>query len=93
MLHIVKHYRLIIELAPFCCKTDAVLLMEDAVYGAVQNHVELSSLLEEIGRVFLLQEDVIARGLKLKEPSFFQLVNFDGFVSLTEEHNSSMTWE
>ena len=74
---------------------DAVLLIEDAVIGAVvgsQSATLLTSALTTKA-VYVLGEDLTARGI---EPSRLvqglQVVDYSGFVDLTVQHDKNQSW-
>lgn len=91
MLHIVKHYYSLSEAFASAADGDDLLLVEDAVYAALHKHKANSALLVSPIPVYCLKGDVDARGLTLEPNS--NLVDFFGFVTLTEKHSSSITWE
>lgn len=79
------------------CKPDAsVLLIEDAVVGAVQNTSVSKQILDAIKsgvRIYALSEDLEARGLtasRLIEQ--VDIVNYDGFVNLAAENARVQSW-
>ncbi len=73
----------------------AILLIEDAVYGAVGG----SEIAEEIGKrmkdvtVYALGPDLAARGIE-KTPLIkgVKIVDYEGFVDLVTEHEASHSW-
>lgn len=81
----------------FASAGDAILLIENAVYAAVDNP-ESSRLLDqsrqgctENPRLFALQEDCHARALYTLAPEF-KTVDYAGFVALVCEHDNSISW-
>lgn len=91
MLHIVKHYRSLSDAIATALEGDDLLLVEDAVYAALNEHKANIELAATSKPVYCLIADVDARGLTL-DPSNL-MVDFSGFVALTEKHSSSITWE
>lgn len=89
MLHIVKDiYKL--ELVKSVARTgDAILLTENAVYGVLQ---EISCWSESHIELYVLEEDLQARGLCISVAEEVATVDFPGFVGLTERHAKSVTW-
>lgn len=96
MLHIIKHHRSLAEALLYSTESDDILLLEDAVYAALPEH-KSHALIADKRNVFCLSEDVVARGLTLsKEATSFNevtLVDFTGFVYLTEKQAQSFTWD
>ncbi len=90
MLHIVKHYRSLAEALSYASADDTILLTEDAVYAAIAGHKSHSEL-TGIQLIYCLSADVDARGVQVADN--IELVDFEGFVELTELHASSLTWD
>jgi len=67
---------------------DPILLYEDGVYAAVEG----GRLVEQMGAalarhpIYALEADLEARGIK-RVIEGIQVINYDGFVGLVEEHN------
>lgn len=74
-----------------CSNQDAVLLMEDGVYAALQTS-ELHSLTIQGLKVYVLSCDAEARAISQKISSSFQLINYEKFVQLTITHNCVQSW-
>lgn len=71
-------------------ESDRLLLIEDAVVGALASQVPHFQEVE--GRLFALREDLSARGLDgLCDPSVM-VIDVDGFVALTEEADKTVSW-
>jgi tRNA 2-thiouridine synthesizing protein B len=93
MLHIIKRQQAIAAaLKQFESNTDAILLIEDAVYLANPNH-HSHSLISAFNRVFVLAPDLRARGLSQLVSDNLTQVEYLGFVELTESHSASLTWD
>ena len=73
----------------------AVLLIEDGVYAALEGTKvasEISGKMKDIS-FYVLGEDVAARGLSDKPLiDGIKTVNYEGFVDLVAEHDSSTAW-
>lgn len=71
----------------------AILLIEDAVY-ALFNYPKLCQQQEKLSRlkVYALREDALARGAAELDVDSITLVDYDGFVELTEKFPSSLSW-
>lgn len=72
-------------------KEDRLLLIEDGVYGAMTPLVE-QLLIEASGRLFVLREDLVSRGLTERCDERVMQVDMDGFVTLTEEAERTVSW-
>lgn len=90
MLHIVKHYSELAEVLRYLSESDAVILLEDAVYAALPEH-KAHLLYKQARCIYCLLADVSARGLGNYITN--HMVDYDGFVALTEEHATCITWE
>ena len=76
----------------FICPGDEILLLEDAVIVALSENIYFD-LIKNIGvKIYLLEADIIARGLQGKCNKYFHLVDYKGFVLLTEQHAQHMKW-
>jgi tRNA 2-thiouridine synthesizing protein B len=75
-------------------KGSAVLLIEDAVYGATRGNAAEGQLKQAIGRVdvYALAPDVEARGMKDRMIEGVKLVDYSGFVDLVTQHKTSQSW-
>jgi tRNA 2-thiouridine synthesizing protein B len=69
---------------------DVLLLIEDGVQGALPQLVRYYAEIE--GRLFALREDLEARGLLGRCAESVQVVDVDGFVTLTEEAERTVSW-
>lgn len=68
---------------------DKILLIQDAVY-ACQNQ-NITNALAEFDGVYILDEDLKARGLKVKN-SLYKPVNYTEFVALTLSCQRVISW-
>ncbi|PMH46311.1 hypothetical protein BCU68_02730 [Vibrio sp. 10N.286.49.B3] len=93
MLHIVKNSHQLFQLNSYLLPSDGILLVEDAVYLANDKHVAHESLEKITNQIFILEDDLRARGLMSVNLSPFHLVDFEGFVDLTIQHPQAMTWD
>lgn len=72
---------------------NAILLIEDAIYALLileqlfSKHQKLSQL-----EIYALAEDVTARGASQWCTEQIRLVDYQGFVALTEHYPSSLSW-
>ncbi len=89
MLHIIKDPNHLDDVLSLLQEEDKVLLTEDSVQLLLQPK-RLSLLKREA--CFVLQEDALARGITKGRECAYQWVDFDGFVKLTVECSSSITW-
>jgi len=69
--------------------TDTLLLIQDAVYAMVKGDL-VDSLFEQ-GPIYVLNEDVQARGLKI-ENNLFHGISYPEFVALTLECKQVISW-
>jgi len=71
---------------------DDVLLIQDGVLAALQGSQPLASLLNAPISLYVLQEDVSARGLSAQISSSVTTVSYTDFVALTVKNPQQMTW-
>lgn len=67
-------------------RDDAVLFIEDAVYAAQKFRKELKA------HIYTLEEDCIARAIIEKIDRSCAVIDYSGFVELTEIHKNIISW-
>lgn len=78
-----------------CTQADGILLLEDGVFGAIANAPcasKLTDLIRQGTKVYALEDDVKARGLKEKLLPEILLTNYTSFVQLSIEHRCVQSW-
>lgn len=78
-----------------CANDDALLLMEDGVFGGISSSPDATALLGLINRgihIYALSGDVNARGIRKKLCEQIKIIDYDDFVELTLEHNCVQSW-
>lgn len=73
----------------------AILLIEDAVYGALKGTVFESKVLDakEKCKMYVLEPDIKARGMdREKVIEGIAMVDYGGFVDLTTSHDKVSAW-
>lgn len=73
-------------------KNDAVLLLGDGVYAALANTAPLDELLQTEAEIYLLKPDATAAGILDLVDNTVNIVDFDAFVTLTEDHPRQQAW-
>ena len=91
MLHIIKTPNALQELCTIYQNGDQVLLIEDSVYAANAHH-PMFTILKSMD-VLALEADTQARGVFNRISPSITMVDYVGFVNLTAQHTSSLTWE
>jgi len=71
---------------------DDVLLLQDGVLAALKGCKALESLRLAPISLYVLQDDVVARGLSAQISSDAAAVSYTDFVALTVKHPQQMTW-
>ncbi|MEZ5479809.1 MAG: sulfurtransferase complex subunit TusB [Thiolinea sp.] len=74
---------------------DAVLLIEDAVVGAIDGSSFAGSIKTALAdkSVYVLGADLAARGMKQDRViEGIQVVDYAGFVDLTADHDKTQSW-
>lgn len=95
MLHILHHSPYQFDFNAFMrnvCSGDAVLLTQDAVIAALENTDYCRKLMALGSPIFVLQSDLLARGLAERVSSEVVSIDYAGFVDLTAENSQSITW-
>jgi len=78
-----------------CGNKDGLLLLEDGVFGALNSSPcakELSTLINSGVKVYVLSNDVNARGLQEKLRNDVLTTDYNGFVQLSIEYNCVQSW-
>jgi len=72
----------------------AVLLMEDAVYGATTGTTASDMVKDAMSNltIYALQPDVEARGMAGKVIEGIKLVGYGEFVDLVTQHDTTQSW-
>ena len=76
-------------------KGSSVLLFEDGVIGAMQNTKFSEKVTQAMKNLsfYVLSPDIKARGLNdNKVIDGIKVIDYDGFVDLTTEHNTVQSW-
>ncbi len=73
---------------------NALLLIEDGIYAATVGSVAEARVRQACAtlKVYVLQPDMDARGVTGKLIDGVTLVDYNGFVDLTLEYNTSHSW-
>lgn len=71
---------------------DDVLLLQDGVLAALEGSSALEMLLNIPISVYVLKEDLEARGLIGQNSIRTSVVSYTDFVTLTVKHSQQMTW-
>ena len=78
----------------FARKGAAVLLIEDAVYGAARGGAVEAQVKQALGRAegYARAPDLEARGMRNRLIEGVKLVDYGGFVDLVARHKTSQSW-
>ncbi|MEQ0583930.1 sulfurtransferase complex subunit TusB [Pantoea dispersa] len=71
---------------------DDVLLLQDGVTAALAGSQMLQQLLASPATLWVLEEDVMARGLTAQISTNVSRLNYTGFVTLTTKHPQQVAW-
>ncbi|MFV0449519.1 MAG: sulfurtransferase complex subunit TusB [Vibrio sp.] len=91
MLHIVKSLEKLKLVSRYLQPTDTLLLVENAIYAS-SPQAGYDAHIVRAGQVFVLQEDLQARGWSEKVAPNMQIINRFEFVELTINHSKSISW-
>lgn len=91
MLHIVKHPQQLVLLERYLQPSDAIMLIESAVYASSEQAANFARLYFD-GPVYVLEEDLLARGWLSRCAKSMQVVNMEGWVDLTVMYEKSISW-
>ncbi|WP_338560297.1 sulfurtransferase complex subunit TusB [Erwinia sp. E_sp_B04_7] len=71
---------------------DDLLLLQDGVLAALEGSRALEILLKAPISLYVLQEDIVARGLSAQISTSATRVSYTDFVALTVKNPQQMTW-
>ncbi|CAL4043598.1 Protein TusB [Buchnera aphidicola (Takecallis arundicolens)] len=71
---------------------DSLITLQDGVLISLSDNFFLDKLIKQSKNLFVLEEDVLARGVSHYISSHFTLINYAKFVNLTEQHAKCMNW-
>ena len=83
---------LLSDCLPYLQNDDEIILMEDGVYGALCKTTACKQLKSLSVKIYFLKADVLARGLISHIDESFELIDYEGFVSISEQHVTQMKW-
>lgn len=95
MLHILHRSAWLTDfssLLRLIAEDDELLLLQDGVTAAIEGSRFLESLKNASINVYVLEEDIKARGLGGQISDSVVRVGYTDFVRLTVKHLSQMTW-
>jgi len=80
------------QLSATVSNTDSIILIENAVYQAPTcTHRSIGHWSNIVSKVYVLEEDAIARGISLDLP-MISYVNYHDFVELSLSHQKVISW-
>lgn len=71
---------------------DDVLMLQNSVVLALEKNIFIKKLLTYSVFLYVLEEDLCARGLLNKVSSYVRVVNYKKFVDLTVKNEKQMSW-
>ncbi|ROP56477.1 tRNA 2-thiouridine synthesizing protein B [Enterobacter sp. BIGb0383] len=95
MLHTLRHSPWqcdIAELIRMLQAGDDLLLMQDGVNAALEGGRYLESLLNAPITIYVLEDDIRARGFSAQISGSVVRVDYTDFVRLTVKHSAQMAW-
>ncbi|CUR53327.1 sulfurtransferase complex subunit TusB [Buchnera aphidicola] len=95
MLHILFNspYQISLNsLKIFSQSSDEIICLQDGVILGIKKKILDINFLDFFHKVYCLEEDLKARGLFKFVIRKVCIINFLGFVKLTEKHKINMTW-
>ncbi|WP_343192553.1 sulfurtransferase complex subunit TusB [Buchnera aphidicola (Taiwanaphis decaspermi)] len=72
--------------------SDDLLFLQDSVISVIKNNIFLEKFLKCPAKLYVLKNDVYARGIKNKISKKIKLINYYEFVKLTIKHSKSISW-
>jgi len=79
-----------LALSHFLSKDDDLLFMQDGLIALLNKSYFFQC--HELTNVFILEEDLMARGLQFFMPKEARRINYQDFVQLTIKHKQHIAW-
>ncbi|AYA41879.1 sulfurtransferase complex subunit TusB [Xenorhabdus nematophila] len=76
----------------FVSETDDVLLIQNGVLLGINDNRYLTELIRTRAGIYVLKEDLDARGLIEQISNCVKVIDYEGFVSLTVKHQQNFAW-
>lgn len=96
MLHIIStspfHTQALQRCLRYISPDDEILLIQDAVFAGIEKNIWCEAIKKSGVKIYLLEADLIARGLLLKADISCKTIDYKGFVLLTVKHETQMKW-
>ncbi len=73
---------------------DSLLFLEDGVITLAKESQSAEQIaeLQAAHSIYAIDADIKARGLQERLPDWVTVINYDGFVQLTETHQQTLSW-
>ncbi|MFT4825417.1 MAG: tRNA 2-thiouridine synthesizing protein B [Halioglobus sp.] len=71
---------------------DAILLTGDAVYASIHNTIASNLLVESGAELYVLESDALAAGIQTKVCEPATVIDYNGFVELSERFARQLAW-
>ncbi len=80
------------DCARMTCTGDALILLGDGVYAALQNTAACARILDTGVELYVLEADASAAGILQRLDKRTTVVCFDGFAALSEKFTKQQAW-
>jgi sulfur relay protein TusB/DsrH len=74
----------------FACADDAIVLLDDGVLHSFAHSTLIAEL--QSNKLYVVEESLVARGLKGKQQRMFDLIDYPKLAELTESFFPIITW-
>ncbi|CAL4325358.1 Protein TusB [Buchnera aphidicola (Eriosoma grossulariae)] len=71
---------------------DDLIALQDGVLIAIEHNIFLKKINLNSVMLYVLKEDIIARGLSVYISSQFSIIDYNYFVNLTVKNHKQITW-
>ncbi|OCG10178.1 hypothetical protein A9G13_00060 [Gilliamella sp. wkB178] len=93
MLHTITTSNLSITELQLISAHDVVLFWQNGVVISLQNNLLLNNILEKTTNCYVLDSDIIARGLESFIDPRLKVINMQQAVELTAKYHPQMHWQ
>ncbi|AWK14853.1 sulfurtransferase complex subunit TusB [Candidatus Fukatsuia symbiotica] len=71
---------------------DDILFLQDGVVALVKKGAIYNLMLSQLKNLFVLENDLVARGLRYQISDHVEVINYHAFVDLTTKHRQYLAW-
>jgi len=71
---------------------DDIVFLQDGVVALIKKGIVYNLMLSQLKNLFVLEDDLLARGLRYQVTDNIRVINYNAFVELTTKHRQYLAW-